>query len=82
MKVLPLKPRLEMFLKRRNLLAQYEKQKTLFELNPRHPGLHSERLEPAIFNVCGFRINKKFRALFVYHDRNTVEVIDVNNHYQ
>lgn len=82
MKVLPLKPRLEKFLKRRNLLAQYEKQKALFELNPRYPGLHTERLEPSVFNVCSFRINKKFRVLFVYQDRDTAEVIDVNNHYR
>jgi len=82
MTVLPLKPRLEIFLKRRNLLSQYEKQKTLFELNPRHPSLHTERLEPSVFNICSFRINKKFRALFAYQNNETVEVIDINNHYR
>lgn len=82
MKVLPLKPRLEAFLKRRNLLAQYEKQKLLFELNPRHPGLNMELLEPKHLRLWSFRVDRKYRAIFIFKDRDTVEVIDINNHYR
>ena len=29
-----------------------------------------------------FRIDRKYRAIFIFRDKNTIEIIDVNNHYQ
>ena len=30
--------------------------------------------------IWSFRIDVKYRVLFIFHDKDTVEIIDVNNH--
>ena len=50
--------------------------------NPRHPGLNLEILEPREFKIYSFRIDKKYRAIFIYIAPQIIEIIDVNNHYQ
>ena len=82
MVILPLKPRLARYLKSRELIRQFEKQKRLFENNPFHPGLNTEILEPKHLRIYSFRITKNFRAIFVYNDNQTIEVVDINNHYR
>ena len=52
------------YLKRRNLLKKFEKQKTLFEENPFYQSLNTELLEPRHFKIWSFRIDKKYRAIF------------------
>ncbi len=52
------------------------------ERNPFHPGLGTELLEPRNMRIWSFRIDRKYRAIFIFRDRDTVEIIDVNNHYQ
>jgi len=64
------------------LIRKFEKQKQLFEENPFHPGLNTEILEPRRFKIYSFRIDRKYRAIFIYRDENAIEILDVNNHYQ
>lgn len=82
MKILPLHPELIEYLKRRRLDEKFEKQKMLFEENLFHPSLNTELLEPKRMKIWSFRIDRKYRAIFIFRSHNAVEIIDVNNHYQ
>lgn len=82
MVVKPLRPDLEKYLKKHNILKQYRKQIRLFEQNPYHPSLNTEVLEPKKLKIYSFRITKKYRAVFIVNDINEVEIVDINLHYQ
>jgi len=81
-KILPLHPEINDYLKRRNLEKKFEKQIRLFENNPFHPSLRTELLEPRNMHIWSFRIDRKYRAIFIFREKDTVEIIDVNDHYQ
>lgn len=82
MQIKPLRGDLENYLKIHNLSKKYEKAKTLFENNPFHPSLNTEILEPKERLVYSFRLDKKYRAIFIYVDVETVEIIALTNHYK
>ena len=82
MHVLPLTKHLLGYLKKHNLHRRFEKQKKLFEINPFYPSLHTEILEPREWRLYSFRITGKYRAIFIYHSEQVIEIIDINNHYQ
>lgn len=82
MKILPLHPEIVEYLRKRDLERKFEKQKSFFEYNPSYPGLETELLEPRHLRIWSFRIDRKYRAIFIFRDKSTVEIIDVNNHYQ
>lgn len=82
MRILPFHPALRRYLKRQNLEQKFEKQQRLFEENPFHPSLATELLEPKRMRIWSFRIDRRYRAIFMFRDRETVEIIDINNHYQ
>ncbi|HXK40665.1 MAG TPA: hypothetical protein VJ046_00985 [Candidatus Paceibacterota bacterium] len=82
MKILSLHRELELYLEKRKLKDKFIKQKRLFEQNPLHPGLNTELMEPRHLRIWSFRIGRKYRAIFIFHERNTVEIIDINNHYK
>ncbi len=82
MKMLPLQPRIENYLVKRNLKKKFEKQKKLFEKNPFYPSLNTELLEPRDLRIWSFRIDRKYRAIFIFRQPDTIEIIDVNDHYQ
>ena len=80
--ILPLRSDLEDYLERHNLKEKFEKQKMFFELNFRHPGLHAELLEPKEMRIYSFKVDRKYRAIFIFRSGNRAEIIDINNHYQ
>jgi Txe/YoeB family toxin of Txe-Axe toxin-antitoxin module len=82
MKILPIHPDLVFYLKEHQLIRKFEKQKKLFEQNPLHSGLNTEVLKPKKFKIYSFRIDRKYRAIFVYQSENFIEIVDINNHYQ
>lgn len=82
MKVRPLRADLSDYLKRRLLVKRFNKQIKIFGDTPRHPSLHTEVLEPKKLRLYSFRLNKKFRAIFVFLDNEEVEIVDINDHYQ
>jgi Txe/YoeB family toxin of Txe-Axe toxin-antitoxin module len=79
--ILPLDSELVGYLQKRKLLKKFEKQKILFEQNPFYPGLNTELLEPRGLKLWSFRVDRKYRAVFFFLNASTVEVVDVNNHY-
>ncbi|KKS37786.1 MAG: hypothetical protein A3G49_05430 [Candidatus Sungbacteria bacterium RIFCSPLOWO2_12_FULL_41_11] len=82
MKILPIREDLKKYLNKRRLEKKFEKQKFLFEQNPFHPSLETELLEPQKMRFWSFRIDRKYRAIFIFLENNSVEIIDINNHYQ
>lgn len=82
MSVKPLRSDLANYLKKHNLAKKFKKQLILFENNPRHPSLHTEILSPKSFNLHSFRIDRKYRAIFVIRRNRLIEIVDINDHYQ
>ena len=82
MRILPLHREITTYLKERDLEKKFEKQKKLFESNSFHPSLETELLKPKHMKIWSFRIDKKYRSVFIFRDKQTAEVLDINNHYQ
>lgn len=82
MEILPLDPELRDYLKRRRLEKKFEKQKILFEDSPFHPSLNTELMEPRRMRIWSFRLDRKYRAIFIFREKDTIEVVDINDHYQ
>lgn len=80
MRILPLHPELICYLVERRLEKKFEKQKSFFERDPFYPSLGTELLEPRNMGIWSFRLDQKYRTLFIFHDRDSIEIIDVNNH--
>jgi Txe/YoeB family toxin of Txe-Axe toxin-antitoxin module len=82
MKILPLSKLIEKKIKKYNLQVKFSKQLKLLSLNPKHPSLNVELLEPKEFGVYSFRIDRKFRGLFIFReDKKALEIINITVHY-
>ncbi len=81
MKIKELRNDIKEYLKKHNLEKKYQKAKQLFETNPFHHSLNTEILEPKHNKIYSFRIDKKYRAVFIYIN-NTIEIIAITNHYK
>jgi len=77
MRILPLHPELEEYIKVRGLKIKIEKQIDLFKENSFHPSLRTELLEPRKMKIWSFRIDRKYRALFIFIEKDVIEIIDV-----
>jgi len=82
MKILPLHLEIKNYLRKRNLVKKFEKQKRIFETSPFCSSLKTKLLEPKKMRIWSFRVNRKYRAIFIFHKKDVVEIIDINNHYQ
>jgi len=70
------------YIKKHGLLKKWHKAKSLFENNPSHPSLNTELLEPRHRGIYSFRIDIKYRALFICQSESIVEIIAVTKHYR
>ncbi len=82
MTVLPLRKDLAHYVRVRQLARKFDKQKSLFEQNPFYPGLNTELLEPHGMRFWSFRIDRDYRAIFFFLKKDTIEIVDINRHYQ
>jgi len=82
MRLRPLRADMVQYMRKRNLTRKYAKASRLFELNSRHPSLHFELLEPRERGVHSFRIDRKYRALFLLVAPDEAEVFSITNHYK
>jgi Txe/YoeB family toxin of Txe-Axe toxin-antitoxin module len=80
--ILPLHHEILKYLEKRGLKRKFEKQSKVFEKSPFHPGLHTELLKPRHLRLWSFRVDQKYRAIFIFRKVDTVEILDINNHYQ
>ncbi|TSC68065.1 MAG: hypothetical protein G01um101472_182 [Parcubacteria group bacterium Gr01-1014_72] len=82
MKILPLHKELVEYLTTRGLVRKFEKQSRLFIASINHPSLETELLEPKHLRIFSFRLDHKYRVIFIFRDKETIEAIDINNHYR
>jgi Txe/YoeB family toxin of Txe-Axe toxin-antitoxin module len=80
--LIDLREDIEEYLRKHNLLSKWQKAKRLFENNPYHNSLNTELLEPKHRLIYSFRIDKKYRALFICLPDDKIEIIAVTKHYR
>jgi Txe/YoeB family toxin of Txe-Axe toxin-antitoxin module len=79
--IVDLREDLERYIQKHGLSKKWERVKTLFENNPSHPSLKTELLEPKHRLIYSFRIDIKYRALFICLPNNRIEIIAITKHY-
>jgi len=82
MLVKPLRSDLVKYLEKHNLNKKFGKQVNFFKQDPRYPSLNTEILEPKHLKIYSFRIDRKYRAIFIFITQEEVEIVDINDHYQ
>ena len=70
------------YIKQHGLSKKWEKAKKLFENDPSHPSLNTELLEPKHRLIYSFRIDKKYRALFISLSEDKIEILAITKHYR
>lgn len=81
--ILPVNKKVDNQLNKYSIHKKFKKQLKLLSENPKHPSLHTELLEPKRYGVHSFRIDRKFRALFIYRpDKKAIEIIAITVHYK
>jgi len=81
MNIKPLKNEVQDYIKNHQLIKKFEKAKRLFEQDENHPSLNVEVLEPKHLKIYSFRLDRKYRVIFIVVN-GEAEVITVTNHYQ
>jgi Txe/YoeB family toxin of Txe-Axe toxin-antitoxin module len=81
-KIAELRDDLRQYISRHGLENKWRKAKDLFENDPSHPSLHTELLEPKHRLIYSFRLDQKYRAIFVALASNLVEVVAITKHYR
>ena len=82
MRANPLRKDLQKYLNRHSLNNKFIKQLNYLLTNPAYPSLNTEKIKIGQQEAYSFRIDKKYRAIFIYFSNETIEIIDINNHYQ
>jgi len=57
-----------------------EKQIVIFRNNPFYPSLHTEKLVPKSKEVWSFRIDKKYRIVFRFINRDQIYFLTIGPH--
>ena len=81
MKINELSDKQKEYLRTHKLEKKYKKASDYFEQNPNHPSLNVEALEPKHLKLYSFRIDKKYRAVFIIKN-GVAEIIAITNHYK
>jgi Txe/YoeB family toxin of Txe-Axe toxin-antitoxin module len=80
--ILDLREDVLQYLRKHGLIKKWQKAKVLFENDPAHPSLNTELLEPKHRRIYSFRIDKKYRALFICLPEGKIEVVSITKHYR
>jgi len=73
---------IQAYLQTYGLLMKWQKAKALFENDPAHPSLNTELLEPRHRLIYSFRLDSKYRAIFIRPSGDVIEIIAVTKHYR
>ena len=80
--IVDLREDIEEYVRKHGLSKKWQKAKRLFKNDPSHPSLSTELLEPKHRLVYSFRIDRKYRALFICLPDDKIEIIAVTKHYR
>lgn len=64
----------------KDIREKAQKQERLFQNNPHHPSLRTEKLSPKWKEVWSFRIDKNYRIVFRFLDKNKVLFLNAGTH--
>ena len=79
--IVDLREDLKKYIQKHGLSKKWERVKALFEHDPSNPSLKTELLEPKHRLIYSFRIDLKYRALFICLPDNKTEIIAITRHY-
>lgn len=65
---------------KKQIQKRADKQIIIFENNPLHPSLHTEKLSPKWKEVWSFRIDKSYRIVFRFLDKDKVLFLNAGPH--
>ena len=74
-------PKVARYIKAHKLDNKWKKAIALFKSNIRHRSLNTELMEPKEEMIYSFRIDRKYRALFMVKN-NIAFVFRITNHYR
>ena len=64
----------------REIQLRAEKQTQLFKENIFHPSLHTEKLEPKGKELWSFRVDRSYRVLFRFSNKDSVRFLVIGPH--
>ena len=67
------------YLRNHGLIKKWQKVKVLFENDP---SLNTDLLEPKHRLIDSFRIDRKYRTVFICLPEGKIEVVNVTKHYR
>jgi plasmid maintenance system killer protein len=70
------------YLAEHGLTKKWAKCRAQFEDDPFYPSLHVELLEPKERRIYSLRLDRKYRALFIYLGNQEIEIVAFTNHYK
>lgn len=70
------------YLSDHNLVKKFERQYQQFLKNPHHPSLNLEILEPRNRGFYSFRLDRKYRVVFIFDYNQNIEILAITNHYK
>jgi hypothetical protein len=82
MKLTPLRRDLREYLQRHQLTKKWEKAQAFFEDNIRYSSLYTELLRPHWRGIYSFRLDRRYRALFLINEDGEAEVFQITNHHE
>ncbi len=56
------------------------KQEKIFRINPHHPSLNTEKLQPKDRELWSFRVDKSYRVIFCFLEGRKVVLLTVGPH--
>ena len=68
------------YLSKHNLVKKFEKQYQKLIEDPHHPSLNLEILEPKNRGIYSFRLDRKYRVLFLFDINQDIEILMITNH--
>ena len=81
--ILPLNPKIEVRIIKFRLERKFKKQINILAENSSYPSLNVELLNPKEMGIYSFRIDRRYRALFIFRrDSQAIEVLNITMHYQ
>ena len=80
--ILPLHSEIILYLREHKLEKKFLEKIKFLENNFSHPSLNTEILKPKHLRIYSFRVDKKYRAIFIFRNSQTIEILDINNHHK
>lgn len=80
--ILPIDPEVIDQAKKHNLFKKFKKCCDLIVANIAHPSLNVELMKPKQLEIYSFRIDRKYRAIFLYREnKQAIEIVAITVHY-